>query len=403
MEQKNSGNEIMKWDLIKKPTLPGSDGPAADMPKEIPVQGGRFQLNFQRLVGGKSDGVDVLEVDTGAIRVLIIPTRGMGLWKAFLVQDETKEIGQEIGWQSPVAGPVHPSLVPIQDASGIGWLEGFDELLVRCGLESNGAPEFNPNGTVKHPLHGRIANLPASQLSVSVDPQSGVLEVTGTVFESRFLVHSLELRVTYRFEVNCRTIGITDVVTNRSGNPSTMQLLYHINVGQRILEAGSKCVAALTELAPRDQHASKAIDRWDQYDGPVSGFQEQVYFAKPQSNNRGWTTAMLQDSTGSSGIAVRYDTRTIPYFTLWKNTAAVEDGYVTGLEPATGFPNTKSFESHSSRTVKLTAGESRSFSLQLEPLALSTDVDRVQREIDAIRTTKCCIHHQPLATWCEGA
>jgi galactose mutarotase-like enzyme len=396
----------MKWELIKKPSYSERDLPATEMPKEVAVDGGRFQMRFHRLTGGKADGVDVLEVNTGAIRVLILPTRGMGLWKAFAIQDESQdsgqEIAQEIGWTSPVNGPVHPSLVPIQDASGIGWLEGFDELLARCGLESNGAPEFNANGTVKYPLHGRIANLPASELSVSIDPKSGVLEVSGTIYETRFLVQSLELRVTYRFEVNSRKFGITDVVTNRSSNPATMQLLYHINIGQRILEAGSKCVAALSELVPRNEYSAKAVDRWDEYDGPVSGFQEQVYFAKPQSNDRGWTTVMLQDSTKSSGIAVRYDTRTLPYFSLWKNTAAVEDGYVTGLEPGTGFPNTKSFESQASRVIKLTAGESRSFSLQMEPLIQSSEIDRVNEEIHAIRTAKCCMHHQPVAGWCEG-
>ena len=34
----------------------------------------------------------------------------------------------------------------------------------------------------------------------------------------------------------------------------------------------------------------------------------------------------------------------LPCFTLWKNTAAEADGYVTGLEPGTNFPNLRSFE-----------------------------------------------------------
>ena len=49
------------------------------------------------------------------------------------------------------------------EPSGLGWLDGFDELLVRCGLESNGAPEFNPNGSLRYPLHGKIANMPGPQ------------------------------------------------------------------------------------------------------------------------------------------------------------------------------------------------------------------------------------------------
>ena len=96
------------------------------------------------------------------MRLLVIPTRGMGIWKA-IVGDET------LGWRSPVRGPVHPQFVPLFDPSGLGWLEGFDELLVRCGLESNGAPEFDQQGRLLYPLHGRIANRPAHHVEVTVD------------------------------------------------------------------------------------------------------------------------------------------------------------------------------------------------------------------------------------------
>jgi hypothetical protein len=56
-----------------------------------------------------------------------------------------------------------PSLIPPVS----GWLEGFDELLVRCGLQSNGAPQFTPQGQLQYPLHGRIANLPVEYVEVT--------------------------------------------------------------------------------------------------------------------------------------------------------------------------------------------------------------------------------------------
>ena len=86
------------------------------------------------LHGGVREGVDTIEIDNGKFRFIVVPTRGMGLWKGWLGKTE-------IGWQSPVKGPVHPQFVPLTDPSGLGWLEGFDELMCRCGLESNGAPD----------------------------------------------------------------------------------------------------------------------------------------------------------------------------------------------------------------------------------------------------------------------
>ena len=71
----------------------------------------------------------------------------------------------QLGWQSPVKGPVHPAFVSTRDPRGFGWIAGFDELLVRCGLESNGAPEFT-NGVLRYPLHGEVANLPAHTVAV---------------------------------------------------------------------------------------------------------------------------------------------------------------------------------------------------------------------------------------------
>jgi hypothetical protein len=44
------------------------------------------------------------------------------------------------------------------------------------------------------------------------------------------------------------------------------------------------------------------------------------------------------------GLILRWNRRELPCFTLWRNSAAVEDGYVTGLEPGTNFPNFKGFE-----------------------------------------------------------
>ncbi len=182
----------LRWNLIDCDTHHGA--PEA-FPESIAAANGHFRLHWEKLSGGLRDGVHVLTVDTGAVRVAILPERGMGIWKCW--RNDT-----EFGWQSPVRGPVHPHFVPIQDASGIGWLEGFDELVVRCGLESNGAPEFDDRGNVRYPLHGRIANRPAYRLTVEVDPMAGVLDVRGWVEETRFLIRSTSLLTHYQFRVN---------------------------------------------------------------------------------------------------------------------------------------------------------------------------------------------------------
>ena len=85
------------------------------------------------LRGGRRDGIDLIEVHNGALSFSVLATRGMGLWRG-------EYRGNFLGWRSPVRGPVHPKYVNQADQGGLGWLTGFDEWLVRCGLASNGPP-----------------------------------------------------------------------------------------------------------------------------------------------------------------------------------------------------------------------------------------------------------------------
>ena len=121
-----------------------------------------LSVEYELARGGLSDGVEVLTLVNGDAKIRVIPTRGMSVWEMTLGE-------QRLGWKSPVRGPVHPKFVDVGEPSGLGWLDGFDELLVRCGLESNGAPEFSENGALKYPLHGRIGNKPAHLVDVSID------------------------------------------------------------------------------------------------------------------------------------------------------------------------------------------------------------------------------------------
>ena len=87
---------------------------------------GGLAVRATRLRGGVRDGVLEVELVAGATRVVVLPDRGLGIWKM--------SVGDcELGWQSPIRGPVHPRFVPLGEPSGIGWLDGFDELVARCG------------------------------------------------------------------------------------------------------------------------------------------------------------------------------------------------------------------------------------------------------------------------------
>jgi hypothetical protein len=360
----------------------------------------------RRLHGGRRDGVDLIVVDNGVLRFAIIPTRGMGLWKGF-------HEGNVLGWESPITdGPVHPALVNLAAAGGLGWLEGFDELMARCGLENNGAPfeikNTNADGSenrVAFGLHGRIANIPASYVAVHVDPEPPhEITVEGHVDEVRLFGPQLRLATRYRTVPGSNRLTVRDEVTNLKDQPADFQLLYHWNFGPPFLGEGARFVAPIRSVAPRDARAQEGIDQHDRYAGPLPGYTEQVYYYDlaaswdplDEGDANGPTLAMLQGPDGDKGVVLRFRKDQLPAFTLWKNTAGLRDGYVTGLEPGTNYPNIRPFESAHGRVVNLPPGGHYVAETTLEVLSSRREIMEVEAEIQQIQAkVKPTIHKQP--------
>lgn len=340
------------------------------------------------LRGGLSDGVDLVEINNGALSVSVLPTRGMGLWRG-------EYRGIALGWSSPVAQPVHPKFVNLSERGGLGWLHGFSEWLCRCGLAWNGPPG-DDDGTPLT-LHGRIANRPAHRVEVSVSSEGpGSLSVMGEVDETSLFGPCLRLTSTVTTEAGSNWLRIHDRVTNLAGRTGELQLLYHLNQGEPLLNEGARVIAPVEELAPRDARAAEGIDSWDRYAGPTAGYTEQVYFARLAASDRGRTLVLLRNAVGDAGLSVRFRREQLPCFSVWKNTQSRADGYCTGLEPATNYPNLKPFERQHGRVVSLAPGGSWEAELEIAVHASADEVRQVEREIETLqRETQPQIHATP--------
>ena len=87
----------------------------------------------------------------------------------------------------------------------------------------------------------------------------------------------------------------------------------------------------------------------------------------------------------------------MPAFTLWKNTSAVEDGYVAGLEPATNYPNPKPFEREHGRVIRLNGGDSHRIDLSVavhDSRRTVRDTERAIRRIGGSGPSK--VHPNPI-------
>src|SRR5262249_17675536 len=242
-----------------------------------------------------------------------------------------------------------------------------------------------------------IANMPAHyvEVRVNLDPPFE-LSVIGHVAEAGLFLGSRHLISTITTVPGSSRLVIHDVIENRAAGPAEIQLLYHCNLGPPFLEAGSGVVVPIRELAPLTPRAAEGIDTYDTYLGPTPGYTEQNYAFDPLGDAAGRTLAMLYNSTSNLGVVLRWNRNELGCFTVWKNTQAVEDGYVTGLEPATNYPNFKSFERQQNRVPVLPPGGRWEATWSLEVLDSAAGVSGVLAEIAKIQATAPAVIHRTM-------
>lgn len=341
-----------------------------------------WSIRKTQLHGGVSEGVDLIELDNGVLQLSLMPTRGMGIWKGSCH-------GLPLEWNSPVKNPVNPAYVSLSERGGLGWLSGFNELICRCGLISNGPPGTDSAGNPLESeltLHGRIANTPAHYVSIELDPaEGGWLKITGRMEEGMLFGSHFQLESTLETQLGSATFRIRDRVTNLGPEPAESELLYHINVGAPFLEAGSRFALPFAEMAPRDPRAAEGVDEFETYLGPTPGYAEQAYYFDPLCDENGDTPALLTNKEGRIGLLVNFKKASLPCFTLWKNTQAEAGGYVTGLEPGINFPNFRGVEREKGRLKVVSPGESYETEFQISILNNSDSVDEIQQKITKLR------------------
>ena len=94
----------------------------SEMTPKCPTQ---WSVTRSILRGGKQEGVELVTIDNGAMQITIVPTRGMSVLQ--VQHGDTR-----LGWDSPIREIVHPRFINLESRNGLGWLEVFNEWMVRC-------------------------------------------------------------------------------------------------------------------------------------------------------------------------------------------------------------------------------------------------------------------------------
>ena len=193
----------------------------------------RWKVSQRMLHGGMQEGVELITIDNGRLRFEVIPTRGMSILS--VTNSATGE--RLFGWDSPVKEVVHPQYLDLESHGGLGWLQGFNEWMVRCGLEFAGHPgkdQFVTNtgdeSELDLTLHGKIGNTPASEVELWVEQEPPYrLRLRGVVFERMFYGPKLQLVTEMSLLPDQSRIQLSESITNLGASDQEYQIIYHTN------------------------------------------------------------------------------------------------------------------------------------------------------------------------------
>ncbi|WBF44106.1 aldose 1-epimerase family protein [Serratia rubidaea] len=358
---------------------------------KLKLAGADFSLRQQVLHGGKQEGSKVITLTSpGGLTIALSPTRGMDIL-------HVNGGGVRLGWDSPVDEVVNPAYINLESRNGLGWLDGFNEMLVRCGFEWTGHPGVE-DGTL-YTLHGRAGNTPASKVLVEIDDQAPhTVRIRGLLKENTFKKSNLETWTELRYVPGSNAFTIEDRLTNRADYPRDYQIIYHSNFGKPLLEEGARFNAPIKEISPFNAYARAGLKSWSQYQGPTQGFDEMVFNIVPYADAEGKTLAMLSNRQGDRGVSIDFNTRQLPLLTLWKNTDTERQGYVTGIEPGTNYAYPVHIEREQGRIKQLSPGQSTQFTLTYTLLQNARQVKQAAERVSALQGDReVKLREQPIA------
>lgn len=336
-----------------------------------------------RLVEGFEDGVLALDVTTGSgLDFTILPSRGMDISSA-------SYCGRSLAWRSATTD-THPAYFDHEGERGRGWLRGFyGGLVATCGLSYAGA-NGEDQGQL-YGLHGRVGNLPATNVSWDGEWHGDdyLLTVRGKLREATVFGENLCLTRTITTKLGYRHFQIVDTVENLGARATEHMMLYHINIGFPAVNDSAYLVSPTVQATPRDAEAIKGFDRYRSMQPPEAGFAEQVYFHDFAVNSDGHvTTAVVDPNTmpgdGSDhgfGVFCTYRPSELPMFIEWK---MMDSGtYVVGMEPANCLVMGRGHERERGALQFLQPGEVRSYHIEIGVVSGSEEIKRLEQSCAA--------------------
>jgi len=160
------------------------------------------------------------------------------------------------------------------------------------------------------------------------------IRVGGTMRESRIYGSCLSLSREIVLGLNDRTISITDTVENLEPTPEEFMILYHINFGYPLVEAGGEVFRSAARTMAMTEMTAEQLGAWNHIEEPRDDCAEQVFYHVHENGQKTASAAVLNRKLGL-GVSITYSADTLPVLVHWKSMRSHD--YTVALEPSNSY------------------------------------------------------------------
>ncbi len=303
---------------------------------------------------GPEKGVRAFDLKNGRnLEMTVLADRGMDI-SSVTFKGKNMSFASKSGIRSPYL---------YQEDGVRGFLRQFNAgFLTTCGLTYAGAP--GRDGERELGLHGPYSNTPAGSVSAETvyHGDEAVLTLRGQVRESCVFGENMLLKRTLTLETERDRLHIHDEVENQGFLEEPLMLVYHINFGYPMLDAGARIYGSAEKIVPRDAIAEQGFSRYDVMEDPVVGREEECFFHVGHA--AGEAFVMLHNEKIASACVIRYDPEVFPLLCEWKCMRAGD--YALGLEPTTSGVLNRAVARKNGTLAHLKPGEKRVADISVE-------------------------------------
>ena len=302
-----------------------------------------YGVEEHRLVGGKGDGMRLVEINNGkGLELVVSPDRCGDITRL-------KFKGINLSYMSP-CGYVSPAYY---DSTDDKWLKSFTAgFLTTCGLENAGVPSIDESK--QYPLHGTIGNQPCEHFYWT--KEDGKLIVHSLTKDETIFAQKLRLSREIVVSTLENEFELSDTITNMGDKEEPIMILYHMNMGYPLLDEDSVVMIPSVKVIARNEHSAEDIENWMHMQKPTLGYVERCYYHKFASKNG---TASIYQPKLNIGLKMEFNTTDLDAFTEWKM-MGIRD-YVLGLEPGNCYPDGRKAMRENGMLKFLKPGESKEY------------------------------------------